>query len=102
MYTNNIIKTFSSWSLIPLHTFCNVNKSFHLYKLTGGCRGLNECNTGWLSTYEYEVILVPGTKFIEYKTQTLNNLSNDYIYKKYVMSNIANIITIHYIKIINM
>ena len=101
MYTNNTIETFSSWSMIPLPPFCENAGIIHLYKLTGGCNGVYiELDTDKPYDYhQYEVILAPGAKFIEYKTETIDNLSNDYIYSKnYNKETDTNIITVHYIR----
>jgi hypothetical protein len=52
-----------------------------------------------MSRYEYEVILPPGVKFIPIKTETINMLSDEYIYDKNYDDNrfITSVITVHYI-----
>jgi hypothetical protein len=105
-YVGNTINTFSSWSLIPLQSFCETGKDVHIYQITGGCKGLyieiNEKNDKWMSRYEYEVILPPGVQFIPIKTETINMLSNSYIYDKSHNTKSTNsVITVHYIKINN-
>ena len=103
-YVGNTINTFSSWSLIPLQSFCETGKDVYIYQITGGCKGLyieiNEKNDKWMSRYEYEVILPPGVQFIPIKTETINVLSNSYIYDKSHNTKSTNsVITVHYIKI---
>ena len=104
-YVGNTINTFSSWSLIPLHQFCATGTDIHLYQITGGCKGLyieiNEKNDKWMLQYEYEVILPPGVQFIPIKTETINVLSDAYIYDKSHNDNRfkSSVITVHYIKI---
>ena len=53
--------------------------------------------------YEYEVILPPGVQFIPIKTETINVLSDSYIYDKSHNDNRfkSSVITVHYIKINN-
>ena len=103
-YDSNTINTFSSWSMIPLPGFCETGGIVHLYKLTGGCKGLyieiNEISETWPDFYNYEVILAPGVEFVEYKTETINKISYAYIYgKKYDDETDADVIIIHYIKL---
>ena len=100
-HSSNTINTFSSWSMIPLPGFCETSGIVHLYKLTGGCKGLyNGINEKWPDFYNYEVILAPVAEFIEYKTETINKISYAYIYgKKYNNETDADVIIIHYIKL---
>lgn len=107
---DNILKSYSSWSLIPLLQFCR-NDTCHIYitKIPSNIKFVyleikpdNKDKDLIISNsfyhYEYEILLPRGLKFKEYKKETLIIPHIDYNYKYNTSANQT--IILHHIKII--
>ena len=107
-YEGNEITNYSSWSLLPHPTFCELlnSRDIHLYIAIGGCSGIYIENNSikskkyWMPHYEYEVVLRRGIKFVEQRVAKFKIINPGYILDKSDKSTKYTLGIVHYIKFI--